>query len=298
MGVVRKLSDYRQQELHVETPEAAGKGFALLHRKIKDLPFYKDSEATHLWVHIILTANYEPTVVTTEFGDILLRRGEFITGRSKLELDTGISESRIKYLLNKFEKLGMISRESTKKFTRIFVVKYDDYQLKTVPTECQQSANANPGAPTARSNVVPTECQQSATENELNNNSLGKPNESASASEKSEKQKPAISCQDVIDAYHEILPEAKSVRALTEKRRSSIKTFWRKAGVVTRQLDGHGFTMEDWRKYLGYVRDNCRWMFEERQNQQRGTVWHKKGFDFLLNDNVYLKVREGDHDDR
>ncbi|CAI0803835.1 Uncharacterised protein [Serratia entomophila] len=298
MGVVRKLSDYRQQERHVETPEAAGKGFALLHRKIKDLPFYKDSEATHLWVHIILTANYEPTVVTTEFGDTLLRRGEFITGRSKLGLDTGISESRIKYLLNKFEKLGMISRESTKKFTRIFVVKYDDYQLKTVPTECQQSANANSGAPTARSNVVPTECQQSATENELNNNSLGKPNESASASEKSEKQKPAISCQDVIDAYHEILPEAKSVRALTEKRRSSIKTFWRKAGVVTRQLDGHGFTMDDWRKYLGYVRDNCRWMFEERQNQQRGTVWHKKGFDFLLNDNVYLKVREGDHDDR
>ncbi|HEJ7098729.1 TPA: DNA replication protein [Serratia marcescens] len=298
MGVVRKLSDYRQQERHVETPEAAGKGFALLHRKIKDLPFYKDSEATHLWVHIILTANYEPTVVTTEFGDIILRRGEFITGRSKLELDTGISESRIKYLLNKFEKLGMISRESTKKFTRIFVVKYDDYQLKIVPTECQQSANANAGAPRTSGNVVPTGCQQSATENELNNNSLGKPNESASASEKSEKQKPTISCQDVIDAYHEILPEAKSVRALTEKRRSSIKTFWRKAGVVTRQLDGHGFTMDDWRKYLGYVRDNCRWMFEERQNQQRGTVWHKKGFDFLLNDNVYLKVREGDHDDR
>ncbi|EAY5541621.1 DNA replication protein, partial [Salmonella enterica] len=26
--------------------------------------------------------------------------------------------------------------------------------------------------------------------------------------------------------------------------------------------------------------------------------WHKKGFDFLLNDNTYLKVREGEHDDR
>ncbi|MCV5262653.1 hypothetical protein OFC55_33845, partial [Escherichia coli] len=25
---------------------------------------------------------------------------------------------------------------------------------------------------------------------------------------------------------------------------------------------------------------------------------HKKGFDFLLNDNTYLKVREGEHDDR
>ena len=37
---------------------------------------------------------------------------------------------------------------------------------------------------------------------------------------------------------------------------------------------------------------------KERPNHQRGTVWHKKGFDFLLNDNTYLKVREGEHDDR
>lgn len=298
MGVVRKLSDYRQQERHVETPEAAGKGFALLHRKIKDLPFYKDSEATHLWVHIILTANYEPTIAPTDFGDILLRRGEFITGRRTLELETGIGDGRIKYLLNKFEKLGMISRVTTKKFTRIFVVKYDDYQPKIVPTKCQQSATTNLGAPTPSGKDVPTDCQQSATENELNNKTLPNGSVSPSAAEKPERKKPALSCQDVIDAYHEILPEAKSVRALTEKRRSSIKTFWRKAGVVTRQLDGHGFTMEDWRKYLTYVRDNCRWMFEERQNPQRGTVWHSKGFDYLLNDNVYLKVREGDHDDR
>ncbi|EBV8772220.1 DNA replication protein, partial [Salmonella enterica] len=93
-------------------------------------------------------------------------------------------------------------------------------------------------------------------------------------------------------------PEASRVRALNDKRKNQIRTFWRKAGVITRQLDGHGFTMQDWRNYLSYVGENCRWMFEERQNHQRGTVWHKKGFDFLLNDNTYLKVREGEHDDR
>ena len=42
MGVVRKLSDYRQQERHVETPEAAGKGFALIHRQFMDSKLYKD----------------------------------------------------------------------------------------------------------------------------------------------------------------------------------------------------------------------------------------------------------------
>ena len=43
-----------------------------------------------------------------------------------------------------------------------------------------------------------------------------------------------------------------------------------------RQLDGHGFTIRDWRNYLSYVGENCRWMFEERPNHQRGTVWHKR----------------------
>ncbi|MBH2906387.1 DNA replication protein [Serratia marcescens] len=299
MGVVRKLSDYRQQERHVETPEAAGKGFALIHRQFMDSKLYKDSQAVHLWIHLILKANYSPAVVKTEVGEMMVGRGQLITGRPTLVAETFIPDNKVKSLLRSFESKGMLKIEAMgRKFSLITILKYDDFQAQNCPTDVQRLSNANTSENAALRDDCPTDVQRLSINNNINNNSLGKPNESASASEKSEKQKPAISCQDVIDAYHEILPEAKSVRALTEKRRSSIKTFWRKAGVVTRQLDGHGFTMDDWRKYLSYVRDNCRWMFEERQNQQRGTVWHKKGFDFLLNDNVYLKVREGDHDDR
>lgn len=299
MGVVRKLSDYRQQERHVETPEATGKGFALIHRQFMDSKLYKDSQAVHLWLHLILKANYSPAVVKTDVGEMMVGRGQLITGRPTLVAETFIPDNKVKSLLRSFESKGMLKIEAMgRKFSLITILKYDDFQAQNCPTDVQRLSNANTSENAALRDDYPTDVQRLSINNNINNNSLGKPNESASASEKSEKQKSAISCQDVIDAYHEILPEAKSVRALTEKRRSSIKTFWRKAGVVTRQLDGHGFTMDDWRKYLSYVRDNCRWMFEERQNQQRGTVWHKKGFDFLLNDNVYLKVREGDHDDR
>lgn len=299
MGVVRKLSDYRQQERHVETPEAAGKGFALIHRQFMDSKLYKDSQAVHLWLHLILKANYSPAVVKTDVGEMMVGRGQLITGRPTLVSETFIPDNKVKSLLRSFESKGMLKIEAMgRKFSLITILKYDDFQAQNCPTDVQRLSNANTSENASLSNDCPTDVQRLSINNNINNNSLGKPNENASDSEKSEKQKSAISCQDVIDAYHEILPEAKSVRALTEKRRSSIKTFWRKAGVVTRQLDGHGFTMDDWRKYLSYVRDNCRWMFEERPNQQRGTVWHRKGFDFLLNDNVYLKVREGDHDDR
>lgn len=299
MANVSSLAKAREARRPQESPNIGGKGYALLHRKITELPFYRnDSEAVHLWVHIILSANYAPTVVPTEFGDMLLRRGEFITGRNKLELETGVDCNRIKYLLNKFEKMGMISRITTKKFTRLFVVKYDDYQPNFVPTECQQSAITNPDTPRASADVVPTECQQSATANELNNNSITNVIESPSVVVKAEKKKPSFSCEDVVSAYHEILPEAKGIRALSDTRRNKIKTFWVKASKITRQLDREPFTLDSWKAYLKYISTNCRWMLEDRPDSRSGKTWQKKGLEYFLNDETYLQVREGAKDDR
>ena len=147
------------------------------------------------------------------------------------------------------------------------------------------------------SSQCPASVQPVSTDKEVINISSTNVEESTVAQPKAEKKKSSVSCQQVIDTYHELLPEAPKIRALNDRRKNSIQTFWRKAGSITRQLDGHGFTLEDWKSYLSYVATNCRWMFEERTNHQRGTVWHKKGLDFLLNDNTYLKVREGEHDD-
>lgn len=277
MSNISNLAEAREARRLQQPHQSSGKGYALLHRKIMDVPFYKDAEAAHLWVHLILKAKHTPEYVMTDAGEILVGRGKLLGGRNSLAFETGLKPDRVQYLLRKFKKLGMIDWVSHGKFSVFSVEKYDDYQ----------------------SNFVPADYQQITTDKEYNNIiSNTDVLESATADKKSDKKKPSVSCQDVVDAYHEILPEAPKIRALNDKRKNQIRTFWRKAGVITRQLDGHGFTMQDWRNYLIYVGENCRWMFEERPNHQRGTVWHKKGFDFLLNDNTYLKVREGEHDDR
>lgn len=277
MSNISNLAEAREARRLQQPHQSSGKGYALLHRKIMDVPFYKDAEAAHLWVHLILKAKHTPEYVMTDAGEILVGRGKLLGGRNSLAFETGLKPDRVQYLLRKFKKLGMIDWVSHGKFSVFSVEKYDDYQ----------------------SNFVPADYQQITTDKEYNNIiSNTDVLESATADKKSDKKKPSVSCQDIVDAYHEILPEAPKIRALNDKRKNQIRTFWRKAGVITRQLDGHGFTMQDWRNYLSYVGENCRWMFEERPNHQRGTVWHKKGFDFLLNDNTYLKVREGEHDDR
>lgn len=277
MSNISNLAEAREARRLQQPHQSSGKGYALLHRKIMDVPFYKDAEAAHLWVHLILKAKHTPEYVMTDAGEILVGRGKLLGGRNSLAFETGLKPDRVQYLLRKFKKLGMIDWVSHGKFSVFSVEKYDDYQ----------------------SNFVPADYQQITTDKEYNNIiSNTDVLESTAADKKSDKKKPSVSCQDVVDAYHEILPEAPRIRALNDKRKNQIRTFWRKAGVITRQLDGHGFTMQDWRNYLSYVGENCRWMFEERPNHQRGTIWHKKGFDFLLNDNTYLKVREGEHDDR
>ncbi|HBJ0257026.1 TPA: DNA replication protein [Escherichia coli] len=299
MSNISNLAEAREARRLQQPHQSSGKGYALLHRKIMDVPFYKDAEAAHLWVHLILKAKHTPEYVMTDAGEILVGRGKLLGGRNSLAFETGLKPDRVQYLLRKFKKLGMIDWVSHGKFSVFSVEKYDDYQSNFVPADYQQITTSKPAIPMPASNTVPADYQQITTDKEYNNIiSNTDVLESATAEKKSDKKKPSVSCQDVVDAYHEILPEAPRIRALNDKRKNQIRTFWRKAGVITRQLDGHGFTMQDWRNYLSYVGENCRWMFEERPNHQRGTVWHKKGFDFLLNDNTYLKVREGEHDDR
>ncbi|EIG6676712.1 DNA replication protein [Escherichia coli] len=299
MSNISNLAEAREARRLQQPHQSSGKGYALLHRKIMDVPFYKDAEAAHLWVHLILKAKHTPEYVMTDAGEILVGRGKLLGGRNSLAFETGLKPDRVQYLLRKFKKLGMIDWVSHGKLSVFSVEKYDDYQSNFVPADYQQITTSKPAIPMPASNTVPADYQQITTDKEYNNIiSNTDVLESTAADKKSDKKKPSVSCQDVVDAYHEILPEAPKIRALNDKRKNQIRTFWRKAGVITRQLDGHGFTMQDWRNYLSYVGENCRWMFEERPNHQRGTVWHKKGFDFLLNDNTYLKVREGEHDDR
>lgn len=109
---------------------------------------------------------------------------------------------------------------------------------------------------------------------------------------------PALSCEAVLAVYHEVLPEAKGVRLLSDKRRNQIRTFWKKASKMTRQLDGTPFTLDSWHQYLTYISENCRWMLEDRQDPRSGRVWHRKGLEYFLSDETYLLVREGAKDDR
>ncbi|EMA4504043.1 DNA replication protein [Enterobacter hormaechei] len=297
MGNVSNLAEAREARRLQKPRTNGGKGFALLHRKIMDVPFYKDAEAAHLWVHLLLRANHEQTLVSTDVGDVICERGEFITGRNTLAMETGLTADRVKSLLRKFQNLGMITTKSNNRFTVLKVVKYDEYQSNFCPADVQPVSSENAVVPMPVEDVCPTDVQPVSTDNNILNNSLTNVRECASAAEKPEQKKPSLSCEQVVEVYHRVLPEAQSIRILTDKRRALIRTFWQKAGKVTQQLDGHKFTLSDWESYLSYIATNCRWMLENRPDQRTGRTWRRKALEYFLNVDVYAKTREGACDD-
>ena len=297
MGNVSNLAEAREARRLQKPRTNDGKGFALLHRKIMDVPFYKDAEAAHLWVHLLLRANHEQTLVSTDVGDVICERGEFITGRNTLAMETGLTADRVKSLLRKFQSLGMITTKSNNRFTVLKVVKYDEYQSNFCPADVQPVSSANAVVPMPVEDVCPADVQPVSTDNNILNNSLTNVRECGSAAEKPEQKKPSLSCEQVVEVYHRVLPEAQSIRILTDKRRALIRTFWQKAGKVTQQLDGHKFTLSDWESYLSYIATNCRWMLENRPDQRTGRTWRRKALEYFLNVDVYAKTREGACDD-
>lgn len=299
MTVVRKISDHRDYKQQEATP-SVDKGFALFHRKIMDCGFYKDSQAVHLWFHLVMKATHKPIVSTTEFGDIRLERGQCITGRHKLASETGISPDRIQYLLRKFISMGMVSAESNRKFTVISILKYDEYQADYLPTDYQQITNAHPHGTKAAVMIVPTDSQQITTYNELlTNNSISKDIECATSGKKTVEQKQRLSCEEVWQTLRDCVPDARGWNVLTPDRRKLIQKFWREARPIAKQFgDEQPFGMEAFRQYLTYLHASCRWMFETRSDQATGKTWRKRNYEYILSAEIYAQVREGERDDR
>ncbi|EOT0570512.1 hypothetical protein ABM011_15900 [Morganella morganii] len=134
-----------------------------------DSRLYRDSQAVHLWLHLILKANHTDEEVNTDIGMMIVRRGQMITGRPTLVSETFIPDNKVKSLLRTFESKGMINIESKgRKFSLISIVKYDDFQSQNCPTDVQQMSSANTSKNAPLSDVCPTDVQRLS----INNNNI------------------------------------------------------------------------------------------------------------------------------
>jgi hypothetical protein len=101
-------------------------GWIKLGRKITSWGWYKDSNTFRVFMHLLLTANWEPS----EYQGHKVGRGEVVIGVNALSTQIGISVQATRTSLKKLEKTGEINKRSTNKFSIVSICNYDTYQSK------------------------------------------------------------------------------------------------------------------------------------------------------------------------
>lgn len=98
----------------------------VLHRKMVDWEWYTKPEVAHLFVHLILTANWKDST----YRGKTIKRGQVAVGRRKLSARTGLTERAVRTALKRLKSSHDISIETSREFSIITINNYDDYQLK------------------------------------------------------------------------------------------------------------------------------------------------------------------------
>jgi hypothetical protein len=112
-------------------------GWVLLHREIRQWEWYKDSNMVHLFIHLLVSANFKDG----KWKGVEIKRGQLLTGLNALNEVTGISIRTLRTCLSKLERTGEIARKSTSKFSIITICNYDEYQNKQEATDKQVTSN-------------------------------------------------------------------------------------------------------------------------------------------------------------
>lgn len=99
-------------------------GWIKLHKKMKNWEWYTDHNTLILFIHILLTAEYEDT----RFRGYDIPRGAMVTGLKALSKDTGLSIQSIRTSIIKLKSTGEITVKSTNKFSIITVCNFNEYQ--------------------------------------------------------------------------------------------------------------------------------------------------------------------------
>lgn len=100
------------------------KGFVKISRDIVDWQWYKEPLTALLYLHLIVTTNWQDT----NFKGVSLKRGERIISYANLATETGLSVRNIRTALSHLISTGEVTKRQQGKYTVISVSNYDSFQ--------------------------------------------------------------------------------------------------------------------------------------------------------------------------
>jgi len=125
-------------------------GWIILHKKILDTSFYKDTDSFYLAVHILLKASWKEAVFLARNSEVILHRGQYLGGYKRLAKELEWGKSRVRRSLRKLVEANFVHHYFNNLYSIITVVNYNNYQDPSVQIE--------PPAPSGVLSMDPLEC--------------------------------------------------------------------------------------------------------------------------------------------
>jgi len=105
-------------------------GWIKLHRSILDSSISKDSDYFAVWIRLLLKANHEDKSFIWNNTKMTCKRGQLLTSRHKLALETKIHESKIERILKYLKSEQQIEQQNMFTNRLITIKNYEIYQHK------------------------------------------------------------------------------------------------------------------------------------------------------------------------
>ncbi|KAF5053582.1 hypothetical protein DSECCO2_396840 [anaerobic digester metagenome] len=102
-------------------------GYIRLYRSFLTWEWYSDSTTKNVFLHLILTANWEPK----KWKGITVERGQRVYSRASLAREMRLSERNIRTALNHLISTGEVTNQTTTQYSIITIKNYDLYQQPT-----------------------------------------------------------------------------------------------------------------------------------------------------------------------
>lgn len=232
-------------------------GWIKTYRKLMEWEWYTDSHMVHLFIHLILKANHEDK----RHRGKIIKRGQLVTSRNILSIETGISEQTIRTCLERLKLTNELTIQSTNRNSVITICNYDSYQEKKEETN----------QPTNQPTNQQVTNHQTRSKEVKNNSTIG--------------QQEKIDFEEFKNLFNSTCFSLPKIKAITDKRKAKIKARYKQIGG---DLGGAKIFFER------IEQSN----FLTNRNGENRNGW-TASFDWIFNNEENVaKIIEGNYDNR
>jgi len=114
-------------------------GFILLHRSLLDKGWYRKADYVHVWIYLLMRANFKGSEAFISGRTIKLNPGQFIASRRTIAAATGVNENKVQRILSCFQNEHQIEQQTMSKNRVITIVNWVQYQQSEHQNEHQMN---------------------------------------------------------------------------------------------------------------------------------------------------------------